>query len=171
MSYPSAMLNALALLLLANSAPTVAAPTFTDIAVYNGAWTVTATKTVAGSGKPDSLVNHCTQGLAYYACEQVVNGKSLALIVFVPAETPLTYHTQPVLPNGYATGRGDLTISGDHWTFLGKDVEGDKTTWYRTENYFTGKDKIHFEQFESTDNKTTWKMTNSGDEVRAAIAP
>jgi len=77
----------------------------------------------------------------------------------------LKYHTQPILPNGYAAGRGDLTIAGDHWTFLGKDTEGDKTTWYRTENYFTGRDKIHFEQFESTDNKT-WKATNSGDEVR-----
>jgi hypothetical protein len=90
----------------------------------------------------------------------------MALIVFVTAEAPLTYHTQPILPDGHATGRGDLTIDGNHWTFLGKDVETDKTTWYRTENYFTGKDKIHFEQFESTDDKKTWKMTNSGDEVR-----
>ncbi len=99
MSYPSAMLPALALLLLVNPAP--AAVTFSDVAVYNGAWTITATKTMAGPGKADSLVNHCNQGLAYYACEQVVNGKSLALIVFVPAEAPLTYHTQPVLPNGF----------------------------------------------------------------------
>ena len=73
MSYPSAMLNALALLLLANPAP-AAPPTFSDVAVYNGAWTITATKTMAGAGKTDSLVNHCTQGSAYYACEQVVNG-------------------------------------------------------------------------------------------------
>ena len=170
MSYPSAMLTALALLLMAKPASS-AGPTFSDIAVYDGAWTVTATKTMAGPGKTDSLVNHCTQGSAYYACEQVVNGKSMALIVFVPAEAPLSYHTQPVLPNGFAAGRGDLTIAGDHWTFVGKDTEGDKTTWYRTENYFTGKDKIRFEQFESTDNKTTWKMTNSGDEVRATNAP
>jgi hypothetical protein len=94
-----------------------------------------------------------------------VNGKPSALIVFVPAETPLSYHSTPILPDGHATGRGDLTISHNHWTFLGKDVEADKTTWYRTENYFTGRDKIHFEQYQSTDDKKTWKLTNSGDEV------
>lgn len=160
------MLTGLAFALLLQSTAAVVTPSFSDIAVYNGAWTVTASKTMAGAGKSDSLVNHCTRSEAYYSCEQVVNGKPMALIVFVPAEAPLTYHTQPILPSGYATGRGDLTISGDHWTFLGKDTEGDKTTWYRTENYFSGKDKIHFEQYESTDSKTTWKMTNSGDEIR-----
>lgn len=164
------MLIGLAFALLLEPA-VITTPAFSDLAVYNGAWTITATKTMAGPGKPDSLVNHCTANLGYYSCEQVVNGKSMALIVFVPAGAPLTYHTQPILPNGYAVGRGDLTISGDHWTFLGKDTEGDKTTWYRTENYFAGHDKIHFEQFESTDDKKTWKMTNSGDEVRVTNTP
>ncbi len=159
------MLTLLALALLVDhSAP--AAPTFSDLSVYNGAWTINAAHTMAGPGKPDELVNHCTQNTAYYSCEQVVNGKPAALIVFVPAEAPLSYHTQPVLPSGNSAGRGDLTIAGDHWTFSGQSTEGEKTTWYRTENVFAGKDKIHFEQFESTDNKTTWKMTNSGDEVR-----
>jgi hypothetical protein len=168
----SAMLALLLLPLIQASAAeaTTASPSFSDLTVYDGAWTITSPHTLAGPGKPDTLVNHCNKNTAFYSCEQVVNGKPSALIVFVPAVAPLTYYSQPILPDGHATGRGDLTISGDHWTFLGKDVEGDKTTWYRTENYFTGRDKIHFEQFESTDNKT-WKLTNSGDEVRQATPP
>jgi len=158
------MLTLLAFMLLADSAAS-ASPTFSDLAVYNGAWTVTSPHTLAGPGKTDALVNHCTQNSAYYSCEQVVNGKPMALIVFVPADAPLTYHTQPILPSGYAAGRGDLTISGDHWTFVGKDTEDGKTTWFRTENYFTGRDKIHFEQYESSDGKV-WELKNSGDEVR-----
>ena len=137
------------------------------ISVYDGGWTITATTTMAGAGKPDELVNHCSRATAYYACEQVVNGKPMALIVFTATEVPGKFHTQVVLPDGFSTGRGDLTISDNHWTFLGKDVEKDKTTYFRTENYFTGRDKIHFEQYESTDNKT-WVKKNEGDEVRAS---
>src|SRR5260370_334546 len=62
--------------------------------------------------------------------------------------------------------RGELTIVGDHWTFVGsgKDDSG-KQVFSRTENFFTGRDKIHFEQYESGDN-TTWVKKNAGDEVR-----
>jgi hypothetical protein len=140
--------------------------TFAPLKVYEGSWKISAAHTMAGEGKPDTLVNHCTEGMAYFACEQVVNGKSLALIVFTATDDPSKFHSQPVLPNGQSTGRGDLTIAGDHWSFLGngKDDSG-KETFYRTENFFTGRGKIHFEQYESADNKT-WVKKNEGDEVR-----
>jgi hypothetical protein len=139
---------------------------FAPIRVYEGTWTVVASHTMAGEGKPDTIVNHCHEGTAFYTCEQVVNGKSLALIVYTATDDPTKFHTQPVLPGGQTVGRGDLTIAGDHWTFSGggKDDAG-KETFFRTENYFTGRDKIHFEQYESNDNKT-WVKKNSGDEVR-----
>ena len=139
---------------------------FAPIKVYEGTWTVVSAHTMAGQGRPDTIVNHCNEGTAFYTCEQVVNGKSLALIVYTATEDPTKFHSQPVLPDGQAVGRGDLTILGDHWTFLGsgKDAAG-KETFYRTENLFTGRDKIHFEQYESSDNKS-WVKKNEGDEVR-----
>jgi hypothetical protein len=139
---------------------------FAPIKVYEGTWTVVSAHTMAGQGRPDTIVNHCNEGTAFYTCEQVVNGKSLALIVYTATDDPTKFHSQPVLPDGQAVGRGDLTILGDHWTFLGsgKDAEG-KETFYRTENLFTGRDKIHFEQYESGDKKT-WVKKNEGDEVR-----
>ena len=67
-------------------------------------------------GRPDTLVNHCTEGTAFYTCEQVVNGKSLALIVFTATDDPTKFHTQPVLQNGRAIGISDRLI-GEFWTW------------------------------------------------------
>ena len=159
------------LLLLAMFFQQPATSPLAAIAVYNGAWTVNSPHTMAGPGKPDHLVNHCALTGSFYACEQVVNGKTMALILFVAADQPGHFYTQPILPDGHAVGRGDLTIAheakGDHWTFTSKDAEANRTTWYRTENYFPGPGKIHFEQFESIDG-TNWVEKNSGDEQHAA---
>jgi hypothetical protein len=152
------------LMMIALSA--ASAPDFGPIRVYEGSWTVVSAHTMAGEGRPDTIVNHCTEGAAFYSCEQVVNGKSLALIVYTATEDRTKFHTQPVFPSGQAAGRGDLTIAGDHWTFLGSGTDdGGRQVFYRTENFFTGRDKIHFEQYESSDNKT-WVKKNAGDEVR-----
>jgi hypothetical protein len=143
-----------------------ASAAFTPIKVYEGTWTVVSAHTMAGEGRPDTIVNHCTEETAFYTCEQVVNGKSLALIVFTATDDPTKFHTQPIFPSGQAAGRGDLTIVGDHWTFSSSGAQsGEKQVFYRTENFFTGRDKIHFEQYESVDNKT-WVKKNEGDEVR-----
>ena len=144
----------------------MAASAFTPLKLYEGTWTVVSAHTMAGDGKPDTAVNRCTEGTAFYICEQVVNGKSIALVVFTATDDPTKFHTQPVLPSGRAVGRSDLTIQGDHWVYLssGTDDNG-KQVYYRTENVFTGRDKIHFAQSESADNKT-WVIKNQGDEVR-----
>jgi hypothetical protein len=144
----------------------VSSTVFAPLKVYEGTWTITSPHTMAGEGKTDTLVNRCTEGEAFYTCEQVVNGKPLALMVFTGTDDATKFHSQPVLPNGRAVGRSDLTAAGDHWTFLGTGTDDSgKQTFYRTENFFTGKDRIHFEQYESTDNKT-WVKKNEGDEVR-----
>jgi hypothetical protein len=133
---------------------------YAPLMLYNGAWQVTQK-----DRPPDTLVDECARIGKYYACQQTVNGKLGALVVFIPAETPGHYFTQAVLPQGWATGRGELQIEGDHWTYLSKSQEDGKTTWYRTTNVFTGKDQIHFEQAESPDNEH-WTTKSSGDEVR-----
>lgn len=146
----------------------VAGSTFAPLHAYEGTWTITSPHTMAGEGKTDTLENHCTEGVSFYACEQVVNGKSMALVVFTATADAGKFHSHVVLPDGRGVGRGDLTIAGDHWTFLSSstDDNGRKTS-YRTENYFKGSDRIHFEQYESGDEKT-WVLKNQGDDVRGA---
>jgi hypothetical protein len=134
---------------------------YRPLMLYQGTWQVTPLH----AAKPDILQDNCGRTGKFYSCEQTVNGKTTALVVFVPAEQPGHYYTQALLPDGHATGRGDLEIVGDRWVYSSKDVEGAKTTYYRTINVFTGKDHIHFDSQESTDG-AQWKTTNSGDEQR-----
>ena len=72
-------------------------------------------------------------------------------------------------PEGRATGRGELEISGNRWVFTSSWNQGSKTTRYRTTNVFTDKNHIHFEQEESSDG-VHWETKDSGDEVRVSAA-
>jgi hypothetical protein len=136
-------------------------PVYAPLWLYQGTWHSTKT----GTQDMDTLVDDCSLVGKFFACQQTLNGKIIAMIIFVPAEKPGFYHTQALTPEGFATGRGDLEIHGDNWTYSSKDKENGKTTCYRTTNAFTGRDKIHFEQSESTDGEH-WKAVSSGDEVR-----
>jgi hypothetical protein len=125
--------------------------------VYAGTWDVNR----KGAPKPDRLVNECNLLGTYFACQQTLNGKVMALILFIPREKAGTFYTQAVLTDGSAVGKGQLEIEGDRWTFF--STEGGST--YRTTNVFSGKDRIRFESAESADGKS-WKITASGDEKR-----
>jgi hypothetical protein len=82
-------------------------------------------------------------------------------------DAPGKFHSQAVLPDGHAAGRTDITIDGSHWTYGNNNSEDvGKPPYYRTDNFFSGPDKIHYEQFESSDNKT-WVKKSEGDEVRS----
>ncbi len=122
-------------------------------------------KDLAPGAKPDELVNQCVLVGKFFACQQTVNGETGSLLVFVPANTAGHYYTQTVMLTGRAGGRGDLEIEGYHWTYNSTWDQGGTTTYYKTVNTFTGRDRIHFEQLESKNNKD-WKIANSGDEVR-----
>ena len=162
---PSFALLSFVLLSLWQTTSGSAASPFDALTVYEGAWTMAGGS--AAGARPDNLVNHCALTEAFFSCEQVVNGKPSALIIFTAADTPNTFHTQTVLPSGFAVGRGDLMVAGDHWTYRSKaqSVDGKSTTFYRTENLFTGRDRIHYEQYESADGNT-WQKKMSGDEIR-----
>lgn len=131
---------------------------------YQGTWHVTRSGAQPGS-KPDLLVNQCASFATYYACQQTVNGQPGALVVFISTSQQGHFYVQNVMPEGFATGRADLNISGDTWTFTNTRDDSGRTIYYRTTNVFSGPNKIHFEQAESNDNKT-WKVTGSGDEVK-----
>lgn len=136
--------------------------TFTDLQLYNGAWKVAR----KGTAKPDILINRCSVLGGFYACSQNVNGSSVALVVFVPAAQAGHFHVQNIMGDGRATGISELQISGDLWTYSNRQDEGGKTTYYRTVNKFTGKNRIHFESSHS-DNNQDWSVDASGDEERS----
>lgn len=152
------------LFLLPNQKNASSPDPFAPVTLYEGVWQVMPS--FSGSGT-DTLRNDCRRFTGFYACQQTVNGRISALVVFVYAGTPGHYHTQPIGPSGAADGRGDLTIDGNQWTFSGKDTKDGKTTYFRTTNDLRGTDHIHFEVSHSTDNKT-WIVDHKGDEHRIA---
>jgi hypothetical protein len=139
---------------------------YASLWLYQGNW-IASPKDLALGASPDQLTDDCALVGKYFTCQQTVNGKIGALLVFVPAETPGHYYTNAILPQGFAGGRGELEISGERWTYSSKSVDGDKTTYHRTLNIFAGRDHIHYELGESADG-INWTVTGSGDEVRAA---
>ena len=137
---------------------------YTPLRLYDGSWEVHL------PNKPvDKLTNRCVLIGQYYACQQAVNGKMAALVVFLPKEQPGEYWTNPLTAEAQSNGRGDLSIRGDRWVYSSKNTESGKTTFYRTVNVFTGADRIHFEVAESPDG-IAWTVKMSGDETRAAAA-
>ncbi len=72
---------------------------------------------------------------------------------------------QTLLPEGRATGRDNLEISGNRWVYTSSRQENGKTTYYRTTNTFVTSNHIHFEQTESTDGKQ-WTIKDSGEQTK-----
>ncbi len=141
---------------------------FESLWLYQGTWDTT--RTVLGSPPASNkLQNDCAEIGQFFLCQQTVDGKVAALITFTPAATKGHFYTQAVLPDGHATGRGELEVDGDRWTYPGKEEKDGKTKYHRIVNVFSGKDRIRFEQSESEDGKT-WKITASGDETRTSLA-
>ncbi len=149
----------LAVTVQAGAGSTQSDAVYAPLRLYNGTWRVAR----KDAPKPDVLVNKCALLGIYYACAQDVNGKPGALIIFLPADKPGHYYVQNIMPEGRASGRSDLEIEGNEWTYSNRWNEGGKTTYYKTRNTFSDKDHIHFEQSESSDGKD-WKVTMSGDE-------
>lgn len=134
------------------------------LARYGGTWQITHAG-AKSDAKPDVLVNQCAAVGRYFACQQTTNGSAGGLLVFVPAPDPGHYFTQTILPEGRATGRDELHIKGDQWTYSSRRDGGGRTTFYRNVNTFIGRNRIHFEQGQSTDG-TEWTVQASGEEVR-----
>ncbi len=159
----------LTLLLLAFAPQAVHAAKAPDAAYsalrnYEGTWQVSRKDTPPGA-KPDTLVNQCALLGKFFACAQTINGAPGGLVIYIPSGKPGHFWTQTVMPEGRATGRDELEISGDQWTYMSRRDQDGKTTFYRTTNTFKDKNHIHFEQAQSN-NGSDWKVNGSGDEVR-----
>jgi|HubBroStandDraft_6_1064221.scaffolds.fasta_scaffold918642_2 hypothetical protein len=162
------------------SPPTPAPPTMlsTDSAtdpyaalrLLNGTWDLLRAKGDR-STDPVRLVNECAKAGEFFACNQVVNGKNTALVIFLPSH-PLenggyAYRNQSLRVEGDNPGTwGSLEIVGGRWTYASDETDKGKKIYWRTVNIFTGSDKIHFEVQRSEDG-TNWTTNMSGDEARA----
>jgi hypothetical protein len=137
----------------------------TPLRLYEGTWMVKAEH----GDRTQTFTDTCqTSGTRFYECEHVIDGETIALLVFVPGDEPGHYYTQSVLPSGTALGRGDLAISGDTWVFNTRTVrENGSVNYQRTTRVYSGKDHdtIHY-VLERSDDGLHWATTNSGIEKR-----
>ena len=143
---------------------------FLPLTVYNGSWTVQAEHPWSGGapGTLDHLVSRCQRFARYFACEQTVNGKTQSLIVYTVSSSPGKLYTRFIAPDGLAGARGDLTLDGNHWTYVDKPPPNLKGNWSRVENFILDHDHIRFEEYEASDEGRSWTKTNSGTEERAS---
>jgi hypothetical protein len=151
---------------LARAASAPADDPYAPLKLYDGAWLI-----VSSDGKTTRVENHCARTGLFFACEQVVNGKSEALVVFLPrgrTDEGQTYRTQALRADAAAPAPWyHLAIDGEHWVYSA-GAQGGKahSKRERTLNEFSGPDQIHFAVQTSKDGKT-WTTTLSGDERRA----
>ena len=141
------------------------------IAAYAGTWHVTiehlASASEAARTETSTLKNVCWHSEQYFSCNQIVDGKSVMLIVYTYDAKMDVYTSQVIPPDGQSAHAGTLIIKGNVWTFPWKgDVEG-KPADFRVVNTFTTPDTIEFRQEFSTDH-THWTVTARGHETKAS---
>jgi hypothetical protein len=141
---------------------------YAPLRLYDGKWDLVP----ASADKPAEAVhieNHCAKAGQFFTCNQFVNGKNMALVVFLPQHSlengGYTYRNQALRPEGDDPSTwGKLEIVGDRWVYSSEATDNGKKTYWRTTNIFSGADKIHFEVQRSEDG-AKWATTMSGDEA------
>ena len=156
---PSAMLS----LLCTPAASAAADDPYAALKLYEGKWIATSSE-----GKATPVENRCARAGLFFSCEQIIAGKTKALVVFMPdgptakgqAWLVQTLGTVGERPGPWRT----LTIEGDRWVYRQAAGGGEKAR--RTVDQFLGPDHIHFEVQQSASGES-WTTTSSGDERRA----
>ena len=157
-------------MLSTDSAKDSATDPYAALRLLNGTWDLLRAKGDRTTD-PVRLVNECAQAGEFFACNQVVNGKNTALVIFLPSH-PLenggyAYRNQALRVEGENSGAwGSLEIVGQRWVYSSDETDKGKKIYWRTINIFTGSDKIHFEVQRSEDG-ANWTTNMSGDEARA----
>jgi hypothetical protein len=145
-------------------------PALQKLTVLAGTWKVngkTYDTDMAKAGTDTStLHNDCWQSGIFYACDQIVDGDSKALIVFTPGAKDNTFVNYGIVaPNPANAGR--LVIDGNKWTY-GGFTEGEKAPFWRTLNTFdsaNGTTTIHYTVQFSKDG-TSWITMKDGLETK-----
>jgi hypothetical protein len=145
-------------------------PALQKLTVLAGTWKANGQTYVTDFSKAgtdtSTLHNECWQSGIFYACDQIVDGDSKALIVFTPGEKEGSYINYGIVPSQPAAA-GHLKIAGDHWTY-GGITEGEKPPYWRTINIFStanGATVIHYSVQFSKDG-TDWTTMKDGVETK-----
>jgi len=156
-----------ALLLAALSLPAADPDPYEPLKLYQGSWQL---KKAAPESQPDLLMNHCARTGVFFSCEQELNGKPAALVIFLPtgksSSGGFAYRTLVALPDASKPEDwGRLEIDGDTWIYSWTHRDGEKSVLMRNVNHFKDKDHIHFELQKMVD-ATTWMTQMSSEEER-----
>lgn len=163
----------LAALLAFGADPLGAAPApsrgLDKISAYAGTWkseTRNFKTPYSKAGKETAEINNdCWRSGDFYACHQVVNGKTGALVVYTYDAKHDLYHNYAIPPDGGKGGSGELIIKGNVWTFPWKYEHAGSTTYFRVVNVFTTPGSIEYRQEYSTDQRH-WTVMSKGSEAR-----
>lgn len=112
-----------------------------------------------------TLQNDCWRSGGYFACRQIVDGDSKALLVFTYDAKTDSYTSYPIIAAGSEVRPGTLIIRGDIWTFPWDYSEGGKTIHFRVVNVWSSPNSIEFRQEYSADGER-WTLMAQGHEQR-----
>ncbi|HET7649693.1 MAG TPA: hypothetical protein VFL15_03200 [Gammaproteobacteria bacterium] len=139
------------------------------LAAYAGSWKTESkhVKTTFSQAGEDTAVlkNDCWRSGDFYACHQIVNGQSGALVVFQYDAKTGRYITHAIPANGGGASDGVLTIRDNVWTFPWSRVINGKTIYFHVINVFSGHDHIEYREEYSTDGKH-WVLMAKGRDTR-----
>jgi len=139
---------------------------YAPLKLYEGKWDATTT---GGDKAITHLENRCNATGLFFVCEQKVNGKTEALVVFLPISStgPNNEKYKTTFLNADATpscGWNNLTIDSDRWVYSWEDGEGRTKVYWRNINTFSDASHIHYE-IQRSDDGVIWKSVKAGDEV------
>jgi hypothetical protein len=140
---------------------------YARLKLYEGSWQINIS---VPDKKSDHLVNRCARTGTFFSCEQELNGKTAALVIFLPLEhsgaSALEYRTLAVLPDAAKPGDWNhLVIDGNTWTYSWTQKDGGSSVEMRNVNHFLDNDHIHFELQKRGDDGN-WTTQLAGDESR-----
>jgi len=153
-----------------NQQVNLASDPYAPLRLYDGKWDVVP----ANPDKPADMVhleNHCAKVGEFFACNQFVNGKNTALVIFLPLHSlengGYVYRNQALQVEGdHSNSWGNLEIVGERWLYSSEETDKGKKIHWRITNVFSGPDKIHF-AVERSEDGAAWTTNMSGDETRA----
>lgn len=111
------------------------------------------------------LDNRCWRARAFLACEQVVDGKPVTLVVYLQGPGPGQYVTHELPADGGAARDGTLRIVGKRWIFPWRFDDHGRPVQARVVNVFHGRDAIEYRQEYSLDG-VHWTVMATGRETR-----
>ena len=110
-----------------------------------------------------TLQNDCWRSGGFFACRQIVDGDSKALLVFVYDSKTDRYTSYPIPTAGGEVHPGSLIIQAATWTFPWDNTEGGKTIHFRVVNVWSSPDRIEFRQEYSADGEHWIRMAEGHD--------